>query len=97
MAYLSDGDATAGWYGAQSDNLSHIRGTTVRGGHDTVILSMRVSVPAEANCLTLAASFFSEDSGESVTDDPRYFDTFLAELDPAAPWSAGDGDPSTLR
>ena len=96
MAYLSDGDATAGWYGAQSDNLSHIRGTTVRGGHDTVIVSMRVSVPAEANCLTLAASFFSEDYGESVTDDPRYFDTFLAELDPAAPWSAGDGDPSTL-
>jgi hypothetical protein len=88
--------ATAGWYGAQSDNLSHIRGTTVRGGHDAVILSLRVSVPAEANCLTLAASFFSEDYGESVTDDPRYFDTFLAELDPAAPWSAGDGDPSTL-
>jgi hypothetical protein len=29
MAFLSDGDATAGWYGAQSDNLSHIRGTTV--------------------------------------------------------------------
>ena len=53
-------------------------------------------MPAEANCLTLAASFFSEDYGESVTDDPRYFDTFLAELDPAAPWSAGDGDPSTL-
>ena len=31
-----------------------------------------------------------------MTDDPRYFDSFLAELDPADPWSAGDGDPSTL-
>ena len=85
MAFLSDGDATAGWSGEQSENLSHIRGTDVRGGHDAVIASMRVSVPAEANCLTLGATFFSEDYGESTTDDPRYFDTFLAELDPAAP------------
>jgi hypothetical protein len=96
MAFLSDGDATAGWTGAQSDNVSHIRDTAVRGGHDAVIASLRVSVPEEANCLTLGASFFSEDYGGSTTDDPRYFDNFLAELDPAAPWAAGDGDPSTL-
>jgi len=85
--------------GAQADNISHDRNTTFRGGHDVIVLSLRVQVPEEANCLTLAASFFSEDYGNSVTDDPRYFDSFLAELDPADPWSAGAGDPrrSALR
>ena len=96
MAYLSTGDATVGWSGAQADNISHDRNTTFRGGNDVIVLSLRVNVPEEANCLTLGASFFSEDYGSSVTDDPRYFDSFLAELDPADPWSAGDGDPSTL-
>ena len=96
MGYLSNGDATVGWNGAQADNVSHQRGTSARGGYDVVILSMRVSVPPDANCLTFGASLFSEDFGNAVTDDPRYFDTFLAELDPPGPWSAGAGDPTTL-
>ncbi len=85
IAYLSNGDATVGWNGtrSQSDTLSHHRGTTARGGHDVIVLSLRIRVPEEANCLTFGASFFSEDYGDAVTDDPRYFDSFLAELDPA--------------
>ena len=69
---------------SQSGNVSHTLGTQARGGHDVTVVSLRVAVPEDANCLTLGASFFSEDYGDGTTDDPAYFDSFLAELDPGA-------------
>ena len=64
IAYLSNGDASAGFTGAQADNLSHALGTEARGGHDVTVLSLRIDAPEDANCLTLGASFFSEDYGD---------------------------------
>jgi hypothetical protein len=106
MAVLSTGDATdantvqtqssGGDFGTPSvaDNSPD---TVVRGGHDVTVLQLNVVVPAYADCLGLDVNYLSSDapvvSVGSVIDDD-YIDGFIAELDPATPWSIAGQQPA---
>ncbi len=68
-------------------------GTAARGGFDVTILRLNLAVAAPANCLAIQFDFFSNDF--AVDPMTTFADGFLAELDPAAPWSLGAAGATT--
>ena len=98
MAVLSTGEARVlsdpGYVAGRRNNWA---GSDVRDAFDVTILRVVLAVPANANCLALDFDFFSEDFGPPSSDAAGFLDAFLAELDPdpASPWSAPHGTPTT--
>jgi hypothetical protein len=88
FAVLSNGGvplpAEPGYPAGRSTNL----GSSARSANDVTILHLTLDVPANANCLALQFDFFTMDFSAA---SPDFRDTFFAELDPAAAWSAPSG------
>ena len=98
MAVLSNGDAKVpsdpGYVAGRDNNLD---GSDVRSAFDVTVLQVMLAVPANANCLAVDFDFFSQDFDPPASEDPDFYDAFLAELDPdpASPWSAPQGTMTT--
>ena len=97
MAVLSTGEARVpadpGYVAGRDNNLD---GSDVRSAFDVTVLRVVLAVPPNANCLALDFDFFSQDFGPPASEDPDFYDAFLAELDPdlslAVVRTAGDHD-----
>ena len=98
MAVLSTGEARVpADPGYVEDRNNNDLNGDARDAFDVTILRVVLAVPPNANCLAVDFDFFSQDFGPPSTDAPGYLDAFLAELDPdpASPWSAPQGPPTT--
>jgi outer membrane protein OmpA-like peptidoglycan-associated protein len=69
-------------------NANLTAGGTRGGAGDVVALRINLDVPAGRNCLTLTFRYLSEEWPVFVGQG--YNDGFLAELDPASPWTMSD-------
>jgi hypothetical protein len=92
LGVLSNGDARVpadpGYPGRDGVNKgTDVTGGDVRGGNDVTILRLELDVPATTNCLTVSFDFFTMDFSYTGPNPETVTDGFLAELDPAEPWS----------
>jgi hypothetical protein len=89
VAVMSNGSvALPSEPGAPSDRNGFDQGSAARSAFDVTTLRLDLAVPAGVNCLALQYDFFTQDFA-NPTD--TYFDSFVAELDPTAPWDAPPG------
>lgn len=88
FAILSTGDATLAddtpqtMFASVSDGGGNVRGNS---DFDVTILRLGVTVPSGADCLQIDFQFFSEEFPEYKGS--AFNDAFIAELDPATPWT----------
>jgi hypothetical protein len=90
---LSTGAATS------ADDAEDVFASTSLGGnqrtsegsdYDVTVLRVDLNVPQGVNCMSIAFRFLSEEYPSFVGSNVN--DAFIAELDPATPWTTSDGD-----
>jgi len=93
FAILSTGDATLAddspqtMFASASDGGGNVRGNT---DFDVTILRLGVTVPSGADCLQIDFQFLSEEFPEYKGS--AFNDAFIAELDPATPWTTSGSE-----
>ena len=93
FAVLSNGGVgLPGEPNAPSNRNGIDQGGSARSAFDVTVLRLNLAVPQAANCLAVSFDYFTQDF---VFGPGTYSDAFLAELDPAAPWSAPPGTTTT--